>query len=101
MPGAFAFGIAERGRLMAPTNATSTRSRDPHAGVVCVSVRRGGQFWRFACDRSGVRELFERIAELADSDGSELTWDDAELIAAQVLSNQTNDRAEPDASHDR
>lgn len=86
---------------MSPTDTTSTRSRDPHAGVVCVSVRRGDQFWRFACDRAGVRELFERLAELADSEASPLGWNDAELVAAQVLSNQTHDRAEPGTQHDR
>lgn len=86
---------------MAPTPTSNTRARDPHAGVVCVSVRRGDQFWRFACDRAGVRELFERLAELADAEGTSLTWDDAELIAAQVLSDQTHDRGEPEPTHDR
>jgi len=86
---------------MPPTQTTSTRSRDPNAGMVCVSVRRGDHFWRFACDESGVRELFERLAELADSEGSPLAWDDAELVAAQVLSNQTPDRGQPEPNHDR
>ncbi|MEM9372603.1 MAG: hypothetical protein AAGA55_03085 [Planctomycetota bacterium] len=86
---------------MGPTQTTSIRSRDPDAGLVCVSIRRGGQFWRFACDRSGVRELFERLAELADREESSLDWDDAELIAAQVLSNQTPDRGQPGTDHDR
>ncbi len=86
---------------MTPAKASSTKSRDPDAGLVCVSVRRGEQFWRFACDRSGVRELFERLAELADSDGASLAWDDAEVIAAQVLSNQSPDRGQPGPSHDR
>lgn len=86
---------------MAPTKATSTRSRDADTDLVCVSVRRGDQFWRFACDRSGVRELFERLAELADAEGASLAWDDAELIAAQVLSNQTPDRGQPEHDHDR
>jgi hypothetical protein len=86
---------------MAPIHTTSAKSRDPHAGIVCVSVRRGEHFWRFACDPSGVRELFERLAELADSAGSPLAWDDAELVAAQVLSNQTADRGQPEPDHDR
>jgi hypothetical protein len=81
-----------------PPKATTARSDDP--GVVCVSVRRDGQFWRFACDGAGVRELFERLAELADSDAP-LSWEDAELIAAQVLSHQSPDRGQPGPEYDR
>lgn len=69
-------------------------------GLVCVAVQRGEHFWRFACDPAGVRELFERLADLAD-DASPLDWDDAELIAAQILSNQTPDRGQPAPAHDR
>lgn len=72
----------------------------PDRGMVCVAVRRGEHFWRFACDPAGVRELFERLAALADDD-SPLDWDDAELIAAQILSNQTPDRGQPAPAHDR
>lgn len=85
---------------MVPPKHADTRSRDPGAGVVCVCVRRDGHFWRFACDPEGVRELFERLAELADAEGP-LAWDDAELVAAQILSNQTHDRGQPTKAHDR
>jgi hypothetical protein len=74
--------------------------RPDTCGVVCVAVRRGEHFWRFACDPSGVRELFERLADLAD-DASPLDWDDAELIAAEILSNQSPDRGQPAPTHDR
>ncbi len=69
-------------------------------GTVCVSIRRGEHFWRFACDAQGVRELFERLAELAD-EGSPLAWEDAELVAAHILSSHSNDRGEPAPAHDR
>lgn len=75
-------------------------ARSHEAGVVCVTIRRAGHFWRFACDGAGVRELFERLAELADSE-SPLAWDEAELVAAQILSNQTPDRGQPIGPHDR
>jgi hypothetical protein len=83
---------------MQPPKTVNTRTLD--AGVVCVSVRRGDHFWRFACDAEGVRELFERLAELADSHAP-LSWDDAELVAAQILSNQSPDRGQPAPAHDR
>lgn len=69
-------------------------------GTVCVSIKRGEHFWRFACDAEGVRELFERLADLAD-EGSPLAWEDAELIAAHILSSHSTDRGEPAPAHDR
>lgn len=69
-------------------------------GYVCVCLRRGDQFWRFACDPGGVRDLFERLADLADSDAP-LTWADAELIAAELLSHQSPDRGQPAPRNDR
>ena len=83
---------------MNPPDPRRTTDADP--GVVCVSIRRGAHFWRFACDADGVRELFERLADLADA-GSPLSWEDAELVAAQILSNQSPDRGEPARAHDR
>jgi hypothetical protein len=83
---------------MKPPTASKARSDD--AGVICVSIRRGPHFWRFACDTDGVRELFERLADLAD-DGSPLDWEDAELVAAQILSNQSPDRGQAAQTHDR
>lgn len=79
---------------------TTAKARSDDAGVVCVSIRRGAHFWRFACDSEGVRELFERLACLAD-DGSPLDWEDAELVAAQILSNQSLDRGQAAPTHDR
>ncbi|MCC5822965.1 MAG: hypothetical protein LAT64_07055 [Phycisphaerales bacterium] len=83
---------------MNPPDTRRTPDADP--GVVCVSIRRGKHFWRFACDAEGVRELFERLADLAD-EGSPLSWEDAELVAAQILSNHSPDRGEPARAHDR
>jgi hypothetical protein len=83
-----------------PGGKRRPRASADDAGLVCVAVRRGEHFWRFACDADGVRELFERLADLADA-GSPLSWDDAELVAAQILSNQTPDRGQPAPAHDR
>lgn len=84
-----------------PPKATgAARATRPEGGFVCVCLRRGDQFWRFACDPSGVRDLFERLAELADSDAP-LSWDDAELIAAELLSRQSPDRDQPLPGNDR
>lgn len=84
-----------------PTPPNPTHAAAPNEpGLVCVSVRRGEHFWRFACDSEGVRALFERIATLADGD-SPLAWEDAELIAASILSSQSPDRGEPAPRHDR
>lgn len=78
-------------------------SRPPppeNSGVVCVSVRRGGHFWRFACDARGAQEMFERLADLSAGD-SPLAREDARLIAAQVLSGHSPDRGQPAPAHDR
>ncbi len=85
---------------MPPQTPATTPAAHDDRGVVCVTMRRQGHFWRFACDAGGVRELFDRLADLADA-SAPLAWSDAELIAAHILSAHSPEDGEPAPAHDR
>lgn len=69
--------------------------------MVCVTLQRPPHFWRFACDLNQAGDLLERLAHLADNEDSDLSWDDAETIASQVLAHRHHDRTEDTPSYDR
>ena len=58
---------------------------DSAQNMVCVTLQRPPHFWRFACTPSETGDLLERLAEIADDPNIELTWDDAELIASEIV----------------
>lgn len=53
--------------------------------MVCVTLQRPPHFWRFACPSFGTSDLLERLAEMADNPNNPMTWEDAELIASEIL----------------
>lgn len=53
--------------------------------MVCVTLQRPPHFWRFACPSLGTGDLLERLADLADNPNNPMTWEDAELIASEIL----------------
>ena len=71
------------------------------AEMVCVTLQRPPHFWRFACAAGDSRELLETLADLADTEESPLTWDDAELIASQIVLHHGGDRTQADPEHAR
>lgn len=75
--------------------------QDAGAEMVCVTLQRPPHFWRFACAAGDSRDLLETLADLADTEESPLTWDDAELIASQILLHHGPDRTQADPKHAR
>lgn len=59
--------------------------QDSSTDMVCVTLQRPPHFWRFACTPTQTGDLLERLAEMADNPNIELTWDDAELIASEIV----------------
>lgn len=91
---------------MSPHNQ-STGSNNEHsktgqsAEMVCVTLQRPPHFWRFACAAGDSRDLLEMLADLADAEESPLTWDDAELIASQIVLHHGDDRTQAGPKHAR
>ncbi|MEQ9206895.1 MAG: hypothetical protein RLN78_05985 [Phycisphaerales bacterium] len=79
----------------------STDSSSNGAEMVCVTLQRPPHFWRFACAAGDSRDLLETLADLADTEDSPLTWDDAELIASQIVLHHGGDRTQADPEHAR
>ncbi|MGJ8636187.1 MAG: hypothetical protein ACSHX5_05045 [Phycisphaerales bacterium] len=71
------------------------------AEMVCVTLQRPPHFWRFACAAGDSRDLLEMLADLADAEDSPLTWDDAELIASQIVLHHGDDRTQAGPKHAR
>jgi len=85
-----------------PHSRTSpNQSPDNGAEMVCVTLQRPPHFWRFACAAGDSRDLLETLADLADTEESPLTWDDAELIASQIVLHHGGDRTQADPKHAR
>lgn len=87
-----------------PDNSTPSRrpaSSEAGAEMVCVTLQRPPHFWRFACAADDSREILETLADLADNEQSPLTWDDAELIASQIVLHHGGDRTQADTEHAR
>ena len=83
-------------------NTKSTgKGQDNGAEMVCVTLQRPPHFWRFACAADDSRDLLETLADLADTEESPLTWDDAELIASQIVLHHGGDRTQADPKHAR
>lgn len=81
---------------------TSDLSKDQgSAEMVCVTLQRPPHFWRFACAAGDSRDLLEMLADLADAEDSPLTWDDAELIASQIVLHHGDDRTQAGPKHAR
>lgn len=74
---------------------------DGSAEMVCVTLQRPPHFWRFACAAGDSRDLLETLADLADTEESPLTWDDAELIASQIVLHHGDDRTQAGPKHAR
>jgi len=83
------------------TQAGDQPSPESNAEMVCVTLQRPPHFWRFACAAGDSRELLETLANLADNDQSPLSWDDAELIASQIVLHHGGDRTQADPEHAR
>ncbi len=79
----------------------SERPNNDGAEMVCVTLQRPPHFWRFACAAGDSRELLETLANLADTEDSPLTWDDAELIASQIVLHHGDDRTKAGPKHAR
>lgn len=75
--------------------------QDLGAEMVCVTLERPPHFWRFACAAADSRDLLEILADLADTEHSPMTWDDAELIASQIVLHHGDDRTQADTEHAR
>lgn len=80
---------------------TTGQSKHSTPEMVCVTLQRPPHFWRFACELPNTGDLLERLAVLADNEESDLTWDDAELIASQVLAHRHPDHPQAAPPHDR
>lgn len=83
----------------APSRTQSTQNAG--AEMVCVTLQRPPHFWRFACAAGDSREILESLADLADNEHSPLSWDDAELIASQIVLHHGGDRTQADPEHAR
>lgn len=81
--------------------SNSLSKSDGGAEMVCVTLERPPHFWRFACAAGDSRDLLETLADLADTEGSPLTWDDAELIASQIVLHHGDDRTQAGPKHAR
>jgi len=69
-----------------PSGQRAVRATDNAPGdMVCVTLGRPPHFWRFACSAGETGELLERLAHLADDGEHPLSWDDAEMIASELL----------------
>ncbi len=79
---------------------TNNTNRTPPE-MVCVTLQRPPHFWRFACDLNRTGDLLERLAHLADNEDSDLTWDDAETIASQVLAHRPSNGGKDTPKYDR
>ncbi len=77
------------------------KKTNPPPEMVCVTLQRPPHFWRFACDLQRTGDLLERLAYLADNEESDLTWDDAESIASQVLAHRHPDQSKDAPKYDR
>ncbi|MFK7758812.1 MAG: hypothetical protein AB8C13_02565 [Phycisphaerales bacterium] len=91
-----------------PTRSTKSNqgpdnrvAQDLGAEMVCVTLERPPHFWRFACAAADSRDLLEILADLADTEESAMTWDDAELIASQIVLHHGDDRTQADTEHAR
>ena len=69
--------------------------------LVCVTLQRPPHFWRFACPPRGTADLLERLAEMADNPNNPLTWEDAELIASEIVVHHHLDQPSADLTNDR
>lgn len=73
---------------------------DPNE-LVSVSLERPPHFWRFTCARGDVRQMLETLADYADVDDRPLTWDDAEIVATQIVLHLGGDRTQAGSGHAR
>jgi hypothetical protein len=69
--------------------------------MVCVTLQRPPHFWRFACTPSQSTDLLERLAEIADDPTKSLTWNDAELIASEIVVHHHLDTPSATPKNDR
>ena len=69
--------------------------------MVCVTLQRPPHFWRFACAPDQTGDLLERLAEMADSPDISLTWNDAELIASEIVVHHQADPPSAAPKNDR
>lgn len=69
--------------------------------MVCVTLQRPPHFWRFACTPDQTANLLERLAEIADDPQATLTWNDAELIASEIVVHHQIDTPSAGPPNDR
>jgi hypothetical protein len=69
--------------------------------MVCVTLQRPPHFWRFACPSAGTGDLLERLAAMADNPNNPMTWEDAELIASEIVVHHHLDHPSAGERNDR
>ena len=68
-----------------PEHNQPDKNTPSNGDMVCITLQRPPHFWRFACAPGETGELLERLANMADDPNTALTWQDAELIASEVV----------------